>query len=132
VEITDTGSTLQGEEPLLAMHSAPKREGAGLGLATIQTVVSDHGGQMFVEAIPGTGTAFRMDFPVAPNSARVPQVENASPASKRQPEPKTEPKVEQARPSKPEPPAKPEQPHEEQVVVSAARPKSPIARMIDI
>jgi len=130
VEISDTGSTLQSEEPLLTMHSAPKREGAGLGLATIQTVVSDHGGQMFVEAIPGTGTAFRMDFPVAPNSVRAPQVENASLASKRQPEPKTE----QARieSPKPEPPPKPEQPQEERVVVSAARPKSPIARMIDI
>lgn len=131
VEISDTGSTLQAEEPLLAMHSAPKREGAGLGLATIQTVVSDHGGQMFVEAIPGTGTAFRMDFPVAPTSARVPQLESPSAASKRPPEPR----IEQARIEPPKPPKaelpKLEQP-QEHAVASATRPKSPIARMIDI
>jgi two-component system, NtrC family, nitrogen regulation sensor histidine kinase NtrY len=124
VEISDTGSALQPEEPLPSMHYTPKREGAGLGLATIQTVVSDHGGQMFVEAIPGTGTVFRMDFPVAPTSGRVPQVESVSTASKRQPEAKTEP-------PKAEPP-KAEQPEKEQPVASAARPKSPVARMIDI
>jgi signal transduction histidine kinase len=124
VEISDTASALQPEESLAGMHYTPKREGAGLGLATIQTVVSDHGGQMFVEAIPGTGTVFRMDFPVAPTSARVPRDESTTPAFKRQSEAKSEaPNI--------TPPTK-EQPQEEAAVASAPRPKPPIARMIDI
>ena len=57
-----------------AARYAAKLEGAGLGLATIQTVVSDHGGRMSVEAISGGGTAFRMEFPIAPISVKAPAV----------------------------------------------------------
>ena len=88
VEISDTGSGLEVGDPAgAALPYAPKLDGAGLGLATIQTVVSDHGGRMSVEAMPGGGTAFRMEFPVAPASIRAPQVETPSTRSKPQPEP---------------------------------------------
>jgi signal transduction histidine kinase len=115
VEISDTASTLQAEEPLPAMHYTPKREGAGLGLATIQTVVSDHGGQMFVEAIPGTGTVFRMDFPIAPTSVRGLQPENTTGTPKRQP------KTEQLKAEQP----KPEQAHSDRATMDAAQAGQP-------
>jgi two-component system, NtrC family, nitrogen regulation sensor histidine kinase NtrY len=79
VEIADTGSSLEGGEQAGASSLfAAKLEGAGLGLATIQTVVSDHGGRMSIEAVPGSGTAFRMDFPVAPMAVKAPQAETKS------------------------------------------------------
>ena len=110
VEISDTGSGLEVGDPAgAALPYAPKLDGAGLGLATIQTVVSDHGGRMSVEMTPGGGTAFRMEFPVAPASIRAPQVEAASTRSK----PQTEPTV-----------AKPQD--------TATKPNPPLARIMDI
>jgi signal transduction histidine kinase len=87
VEISDTGSGLGAQPPEPAARYAAKVEGAGLGLATIQTVVSDHGGRMSVEAIAGGGTAFRMEFPVAPISVKAPAVAAASKVSKPQNDP---------------------------------------------
>jgi nitrogen fixation/metabolism regulation signal transduction histidine kinase len=88
VEIADSGSGLEGVEATEPPVRYPaKQEGAGLGLATIQTVVSDHGGHMSVEAGPGAGTAFRMEFPVAPTVVKPPQVESSATKSKRKREP---------------------------------------------
>jgi two-component system nitrogen regulation sensor histidine kinase NtrY len=87
VEIADSGSGL-GQEPAAgAVRYAAKMEGPGLDLATIQTVVSDHGGHMSVEAVPGAGTAFRMEFPVAPALVKPPQGETSSAKSKSKKEP---------------------------------------------
>lgn len=58
-----------------------------MGLATIQTVVSDHGGHLSVEAMPGAGTAFRMEFPVAPALVKPPQSESSAKKSKPKKEP---------------------------------------------
>jgi signal transduction histidine kinase len=91
VEIADSGSGLEDEEPIdAALRYAAKLEGAGLGLATIQSVVSDHGGRMSVEATPGAGTAFRMDFPVAPTSGKAAQPVTPAIVSKPQKEPTPE------------------------------------------
>jgi two-component system sporulation sensor kinase B len=85
VEISDTrggmerGKTADSPAPYVA-----KMEGAGLGLATIQTVVSDHDGRMTVETT-STGTTFRMEFPIALGSAVKPESESASARSKGQP-----------------------------------------------
>jgi two-component system, NtrC family, nitrogen regulation sensor histidine kinase NtrY len=92
VEISDTGSGLESAEPAgTALPYAAKLDGAGLGLATMQTVVSDHGGRMSVEAIPGVGTAFRMEFPIAPTANGAPskaaQVETSSTQTKAKIEP---------------------------------------------
>jgi len=68
IEISGTGAALGPEEcSRLFMPSAANPEGAkGLGLATAQAVVSDHGGQISAESAPGTGTTFRLEFPAAP------------------------------------------------------------------
>jgi len=85
VEISDTrggmerGKTADSPAPYVA-----KMDGAGLGLATIQTVVSDHDGRMTVETTT-TGTTFRMEFPVALGSGAKQEPESASAQSKGQP-----------------------------------------------
>jgi nitrogen fixation/metabolism regulation signal transduction histidine kinase len=120
VEICDTGSGLEdGQAADAAVRYPAKLEGAGLGLATIQTVVSDHGGRMSVEAMPAAGTAFRMEFPIAPapSPAKAPQAVNGSKASKPQPE---------AIPVKPQDPA----PLKSQEATN--KPKPVLARMMDI
>lgn len=69
VEISDTrGGMERGKAADSPAPYAAKVGGAGLGLATIQTVVSDHEGHMSVETT-ATGTTFRMEFPVALSSA---------------------------------------------------------------
>jgi hypothetical protein len=120
VEICDTGSGLEdGQAADAAVRYPAKLEGAGLGLATIQTVVSDHGGRMSVEAMPAAGTAFRMEFPIAPapSPVKAPQAVNRSKASKPQPE---------AIPVKPQDPA----PLKSQEATN--KPKPVLARMMDI
>jgi signal transduction histidine kinase len=110
VEISDTGSGLEGKEQAgAAVPFAAKLDGAGLGLATIQTVVSDHGGRISVEAMPGSGTAFRMEFPVTPTPIRTPEIEAAS----TRPKVETEPTLERPR-------------------GATIKAKPPLARMIDI
>jgi signal transduction histidine kinase len=82
VEISDSGLGLEGgDQGVPSSLFAAKLDGAGLGLATIQTVVSDHGGRMSIEAIPGSGTAFRMEFPIAPMAVKS-QLEAPSAKSK--------------------------------------------------
>jgi signal transduction histidine kinase len=45
-----------------------KASGTGLGLALVQQIVVDHGGQIDVESAPGEGTAFTIALPVAGGS----------------------------------------------------------------
>jgi len=117
VEISDSGSGQDAEPTEAAIRYAAKLEGAGLGLATIQTVVSDHGGRMSVEAIPGAGTAFRMEFPIAPTSVKAPEVAAAAKASKPQSDTTTR-KSQDAAPVKSQ--------------ETARSPKPVLARMMDI
>jgi hypothetical protein len=72
---------------------------------------------MSVEAIPGAGTAFRMEFPIAPTSVKVPEVAAAAKAIKPQSDATTR-KSQDAAPVKSQETAK--------------SPKPVLARMMDI
>jgi signal transduction histidine kinase len=74
IEVADTGSGLTPEEceRLFTPYYTTKQHGTGLGLAIVQSIVSDHGGQISVRSEKGSGTTFRMEFPLA--SVRAAQV----------------------------------------------------------
>jgi two-component system nitrogen regulation sensor histidine kinase NtrY len=80
VDISDTGSGLETGEPIIpGVPQVSKLEGAGLGLATIQTVVSDHGGRMSVQKT-GTGTTFHIELPSGTVSTAAANAVTAAPA----------------------------------------------------
>ena len=67
IEISDTGEGLTEEEcsRLFTPYYTTKQHGTGLGLAVVQSVVSDHGARISVRSAPGKGTTFSIDFQAA-------------------------------------------------------------------
>lgn len=72
LEMSDTGVGLTREEceRLFTPYYTTKQHGTGLGLAVVQSVVSDHGGRIRVESEPGRGTTFVLDLPGCPPAVR--------------------------------------------------------------
>jgi signal transduction histidine kinase len=68
IEFADTGAGLTPEERdrLFTPYYTTKQHGTGLGLAVVQSVVSDHRGTIAVESEPGRGTTFRVELPATP------------------------------------------------------------------
>ena len=64
LEVSDTGQGLTPEEcqRLFTPYYTTKTHGTGLGLAMVQSVVSDHKGRIAVESEKGKGTTFRIDL----------------------------------------------------------------------
>ena len=69
LRVTDDGVGMTPEvlerifEPFFTTR--PLGEGSGLGLAVVQGIVQDHGGQIFVHSTPGKGTTFDVELPAA-------------------------------------------------------------------
>ena len=65
VEVSDTGPglTSQEREQLFTPYFTTKQHGTGLGLAFVQSVVSDHGGRISVRSKAGAGTTFSVELP---------------------------------------------------------------------
>jgi len=70
LEVCDTGKGLTQEEceRLFTPYYTTKQHGTGLGLAIVQSVVSDHGGRIWVESQHDRGTTFRIDLPTRPTT----------------------------------------------------------------
>jgi signal transduction histidine kinase len=64
LEVADSGMGLTPEEceRLFTPYYTTKTHGTGLGLAMVQSVVSDHKGRIAVESEKGKGTTFRIDL----------------------------------------------------------------------
>ena len=67
--ITDNGSGLPPEVMAVILKKpveSTKPHGTGLGLTICRHIAAAHQAEMKVEANPGGGTAFTLDFPLAP------------------------------------------------------------------
>ncbi len=77
--ISDTGNGMSKEiqehifEPFFSTKGL---QGSGLGLATVQGIVQQHNGQIFVQSSPGKGTTFQIFLPVR-EAARTEKQEEA-------------------------------------------------------
>jgi two-component system nitrogen regulation sensor histidine kinase GlnL len=73
VEVIDDGPGIPPEiatdifEPFVSGHE----NGTGLGLALVSKIISDHGGWIAADSVPGR-TVFRISLPVAPKSLETP------------------------------------------------------------
>ncbi len=67
VEVQDNGSGIPLEhiEKIFEPFYTTKKQGTGLGLATVLQIVRTHGGQIGVDSVVGTGTTFTLFFPQA-------------------------------------------------------------------
>lgn len=71
ISVTDTGEGILPEhtarifERFYRTDRARSREigGTGLGLAIVKHLAKLHGGEVFVQSVPGTGTTFRIELP---------------------------------------------------------------------
>jgi signal transduction histidine kinase len=67
--VADTGAGMPPEvlervmDPYFTTH--PKKDGGGLGLATVHGIVHRHGGSIHIDSAPGRGTSVTVRLPVA-------------------------------------------------------------------
>jgi two-component system sensor histidine kinase HydH len=64
-EISDSGSGISEENlsKIFDLYYTTKSKGTGLGLSIVQQIISQHGGNIFVESKEGSGTKFTIELP---------------------------------------------------------------------
>jgi signal transduction histidine kinase len=73
VEVADTGTGIPDDiaRRIFEPFYTTKREGTGLGLATIYAFARRHGGDVTFQSVAGEGTCFRIQLPRAPDEVPV-------------------------------------------------------------
>jgi two-component system, NtrC family, sensor kinase len=77
VEVADTGQGIDPEhlariyDPFFTTKAAKK--GTGLGLSVTYGIMQEHNGIIEVDSEPGTGTRFRLEFPVGSSAPALPE-----------------------------------------------------------
>jgi two-component system cell cycle sensor histidine kinase/response regulator CckA len=83
IEVQDSGSGIPDDvigsifEPFYSTKNLG--EGTGLGLATVHGIVKQTGGHLFVNSTVGTGTVFRLLFPITEAEQKPLKKDNSSP-----------------------------------------------------
>lgn len=78
ISISDNGIGIAADslqnifQPFQRLHARSDYEGSGLGLATCQRIVSQHGGRIWVESELGIGSTFRFTCPKMEASGQTP------------------------------------------------------------
>lgn len=73
VSVTDTGGGIAQKKinHIFEPFFTTKKKGSGLGLMIVQRIVREHGGRIEVESNVGTGTSFRIWFPLHERQSRL-------------------------------------------------------------
>ena len=70
-------------EPFTRLSGRRDRDGTGLGLATCKKLIERHGGTIWCESAPGSGTVFHFTLPAAqPDIGRIPSPPETEAASR--------------------------------------------------
>jgi len=74
IVVWDTGCGIPAEyiEHLFTPFFTTKAEGCGLGLSVVHGIVTEHGGEIDVNSVPGSGTSFTVTLPLARDEMVVP------------------------------------------------------------
>jgi signal transduction histidine kinase len=66
LHLTDTGKGMSVEDrsQIFRPFFTTKLSGTGLGLTVVQQIISEHGGRIECESVPGQGTTFSLYFPL--------------------------------------------------------------------
>ena len=66
IVISDTGEGIPAENLCRVFEKGftTKLNGNGIGLATVLEIVQEHGGEIYLDSVPGGGTRFELMFPI--------------------------------------------------------------------